>query len=292
MTHKEENSKEDQDRFSAALEWYFADKPYGSKTELSVLLGKSKGFVSSVTSKNIVSPESRRLISAGLGIPLETMLKAGQVILDGGDPGPKMPDFPRTDWHGNPLKPGGLATTKMWTPKSGPPLPKGAENYIAAALDTKIFKVPMTYVMRLVPDESGNLVFPTDASSSDSPISLSQAMFPGIDPKNIHAVRMMETCMEPLLHKHDILIVDTSRKKGYDILQKVLYMVESEHAGVKIAVPRFVSLGKDEYHTLIYALNSRRWWPIRVDLRELEVMGTVIMSIWPFQNMSKPIFRT
>jgi hypothetical protein len=285
MSQHSINQKSDEERFSAALDWYFDNKPYGSKTALSELLGKTKGFVSAVISKNIVNPEARRLISAGIGVPLEVMLEVGRRILEGQHPGPSLPDFPRTRPNGKPLKPGALATSKPWLPKSDLPPTMSAENFIAVApIDSGVFKVPLSQDMRLVPDVQSIYHFPVDAPVEESTIFIGKKMFPGINQKNIHAVTMTETVMEPLIFKDDVLIVDTERSKGCDLRCGPIYMIKTELDGVVSAVPRFISFSKYKNLIIVFAPDNLEWTPEITDSLEIEVLGTVILIMRPFQG--------
>jgi hypothetical protein len=288
MSHDDSQAKLDQAHFSAALEWYFDNKPYGSKTILSELLGKTRNYIPAVIAQRIVSPEARRLISAGIGVPVETMLEAGRRILEGQHPGPSIPDFPRTRPDGKPLKPGDLARPRAWQPKTDSPVPRPVQNFVAAAVDVGIFNVPAAHDMRLVPDSNGIFQFPVDDPAETSGQTLNKGRFPGIEPQNIIAVTMTELDMYPHICQHDIIFVDTERKKTCDIRTGPYYMIRTELDGVPSAVPRLIKFSRSGLQAVIYAPDSIKCEPVIAESSELDVMGAVIHITRPFPGFDNP----
>jgi hypothetical protein len=270
---KHDPDKTERDRFIAALKWYFADKPTGSKSDLTRRIGMSSSYVSSALSGKTRNKKARTLISTGIDVPYDVMLETGRVILEGGHPGPSLPIFPRETLDGKPFPdPLGDFAQKM------PPPSAAAVKQFAA------FRLPLALDGRLIPDKAGNPSFAEDVPANFSPVVYSTTDLAGINPEFLRAVRITDSAMDPVVCAGDIVIVDTARNSAADIMEGQIFMISSSTYLHMACVPRFLSWVDIPSQIMTYVAVPRRCNPELVDFNNVRIMGIVIQTIRLFTD--------
>jgi hypothetical protein len=207
-----DREKAERDCFSAAITWFFADKPYGTQRAICIKYGKPAAFISQIVSQKKKNAESRRFLCDAIGVPYDAMLAAGEAILAGNDPGPPpegTPPEPLKKREPTPAIPGGTPFRKV-APKR-PQTGRQPSRPRHESAPATFRRIPLAIGLRLT-RSIGNLPeIPIAYPAADSPVSVPEALLKGTDPEKVVAFLLDSDDMEPSLRKHDAVIVDTGQ---------------------------------------------------------------------------------
>lgn len=261
-------------RFLEAFRWYLSVRPLGFNRKLTKAMDRPDSFIAQMFAQKIKSEDQYRLVCRHIGISFPDMIRKGDAIIRGEDPG-KPPPYPP------------VASTPAFT-AAPPTIPAGSGQRGTLTEPVQTLP-PASSSFRLITlaatcevmwDADGKIHLLKPQSIESCPVAVHESWLSRFPRAVFHALPVNDDFLSPHVRKGDTVIADISDRDPSRVADGAIYLV-SPGRDYPSVMPRFLRKTLNPGFLAVYGSDLDSFPPAVAPPGDVFILGRVLKVIRP-----------